>query len=285
MMHFERFPGVFLVIASLLASDTSRGQDRVFTYTYQSTTLGPGQRELEVWNTVRWGRVEYFRGLDQRVEFEVGLTNRLQTAFYLNIHTISQKEISTTLEFLSPGQPVSIPKATLLSETEFSFSNEWKFKLSDPAADPVGVALYGEYSISSRGIELEPRLILDKSLGGALIAFNAAGEFEFEKVVEDDGTEKTENESAMELDLGISCRILPGLYLGAEAMNVNGFGEGRWAYSALFVGPTVSYTLDNFWVNLTVLPQVTAFKGGTHDGLVLNQLERLHTRLLFSYAF
>ncbi len=59
-------------------------QDRVFTYTYQSPVLNKGQKEIEVWTTLRGGRNDYFRGIDHRLEFEIGLGKRLQTAFYLN---------------------------------------------------------------------------------------------------------------------------------------------------------------------------------------------------------
>jgi hypothetical protein len=72
--------GLFLLLTiSLLA------QDRLFTYTYQSTLLNNGQRELEVWNTLRAGRQDYYARIDNRTEFEIGLGKNLQTAFYLNL--------------------------------------------------------------------------------------------------------------------------------------------------------------------------------------------------------
>jgi len=73
-------------------------------------------------------------------------------------------------------------------------------------------------------------------------------------------------------------------HVGFETVNVNKFNTQEWEYSALFMGPAFSYASDAFWVNLTILPQVAGLKGATKEGLVLNELERLHTRLLFSYA-
>ena len=256
-----------LLLPALPAS-LGLAQDRVFNYTYQSLVLGPGQRELEVWNTYRTGREEFFRSLDQRMEFEVGLAPRLQTAFYLNIRQLSERG-----------------GAAIVSETELSFSNEWKLKLADPVADPVGIALYGEFTVGSREVELEPRLILDKSFGPVLLAFNAAAEFGFEQEIGEEGEQETAHETSVELDLAASAHLAGGLWLGVETVTRGGFEEGRLAYAALFAGPTLSYARDAFWANLSLLPQLTALKGATSGGLVLSGLERIEARLLFSYAF
>src|SRR5678810_823141 len=59
--------------------------ERRFTYTYESATLGAGEREIEPWTTLRLGRNEYYRAIDNRLELEVGITDRLMTAWYLNL--------------------------------------------------------------------------------------------------------------------------------------------------------------------------------------------------------
>lgn len=275
----------YLCFPLFFAVSGAFAQDRIFNYAYQSLVLGAGQRELEVWNTFRWGHNEFYRAFDHRIEFEVGLSNRLQTAFYLNIQSASAKELVSSNVQTEPGQFTTQPSAVLTTETELSFSNEWKYKFTDPIADPFGFAAYGEYEISSRGIELEPRLILDKSFGRTIVAFNASGEFEFEKAIDDEEGEHTEREAGIDLVLSGASNIAEGLYLGAEIVVKNGFDNGAFKYSALFGGPTLSYAQENFWVNLTILPQLTALKGETRGGLVLDRLERIETRLLFSYAF
>ena len=135
----------------------SRAQDRIFTYAYQSTVLNKGQREIEIWNTVRTGREDFYARLDHRSEFEIGLGRKLQTAFYLNLTAKTR----TTEEDASKS---------LHTENEISFSNEWKLKLMDPVANPFGLALYGEYGIGSNEFELEGKLILDKRISNLTIA-------------------------------------------------------------------------------------------------------------------
>ncbi len=265
-----------LVSVLLLASAlTAQAQDRIFNYTYQSVVLGPDQSEIEVWNTLRWGREAYYQALDQRIEFETGLIPGLQTAFYLNLRS---RSMALAAEGTGAGS------AGLETVTELSFSNEWRYKFLDPVADPFGFALYAEYAVGSRGFELEPRIIVDKISGSTVFALNASAEFEFEKEIEEDGTTQTERETEIHLNAAIGIRLAAGFHLGLEVFSRNGLSNGSVSYSALYAGPTLSYAAERFWVNLTFMPQLTGLSGATSNGLVLDEAERYQTRLLFSYA-
>lgn len=263
----KKLLAAFLMLVSL-ASQTVEAQDRIFNYTYQSNVLNVGQREIEPWVTFKWGREKFYRAFEHRLEYELGFAKNLQTAFYINAKTSAAQINDSTIE----------------ESNELSFSNEWKYKVFDAVADPVGFALYGEYGIGRNEIELEAKLIFDKRIGNFVVALNLVGEMEFEKEAEH-GEIENEKETIYEVDLGYSYRIRNGLYLGIEARNHNEVKEGKWEHSALFMGPTLSYTMENFWVNFTVLPQVTSFKGATKNGLVLNEHEKFETRLIFSYIF
>jgi hypothetical protein len=266
----------FLLVISLALPAVS--QDRVFTYTYQSGVLNPGQREIEVWNTLRSGRSEFYRALDSRIEFEFGIAKNLQVAFYLNSSAISEANVS--------GNFIDIN-----SVTEWSFSNEWKYKLSDPVANSIGSALYAEIGVSPREFELEAKLILDKKIGRTTHALNLVAEPEWETEVEEesDGVFEIENEFEFkfEFDYGLSYNINNSWNIGLEARNVNEVEEGEWETSVLFAGPGFSYVKGPIWINLTILPQVTGLKYENSDdsGTILEGHEKLETRLLFSYVF
>ena len=148
---------VFVVALSGIM--VTQAQDRLFTYTYQSTVLNKGQRELESWNTIRTGREDFYVRYDNRTEYEIGLGSNLQTAFYLNFSSKTSTMMDDSIKSLS-------------TENEFGFSNEWKLKLLDPVAHPVGLALYAEVGIASNEFDLEGKLILDKKIGNLTIAFN-----------------------------------------------------------------------------------------------------------------
>lgn len=272
-MHKQTIYFKNLAIAGflMLVSLPSIAQDRLFTYTYQSTVLNKGQRELEVWNTLRTGRQDYYARIDNRTEFEIGLGKNLQTAFYLNLTSKTQ-----TVELNA--------SKSLETENEISFSNEWKYKILDPVAHPVGLALYGEYGIGSSEYELEGKLILDKKIKDFTLAANAVYELELKPGY--DGDEKDwEKEIKNEYYLALGYSFSPKFHLTVENAFKNVFEDGTLLHSALYTGPGVSYAQENFWINFTVLPQVASFKGETSTNLNLNEFEKVQFRLLFSYVF
>lgn len=252
----------------LFCSVTAVAQDRLFTYTYQSTVLNKGQKELEVWNTLRSGRDNYYARLDHRTEYEVGLGNQLQTAFYLNLTAKSAAD--------------SVQVST---ENEIGFSNEWKLKLLDPVAHPIGLALYGEYTISSKEYELEGKLILDKRMNNVTIATNGVYELELEPEIENNETE-WEKETKLDWYVGVAWSALPTFALTVESAWKNVLKEGEVEHSALFAGVGMSYVSEKFWVNFTVLPQIKSLKGAAAgSSLNLSEFEKVQFRLLFSYVF
>lgn len=259
-----------LLILAVSGKDTF-AQDRLFTYTYQSNVLGFGQKEIEVWNTLRAGKENFYNRLDSRAEFEVGLGKNLQTAFYANFTTKTAEKINSGIKSLE-------------TEHEFSFSNEWKYKISDPVASPLGFALYGEYTIGSNEYELEAKLLFDKQIKDVTLALNIIGEVEYEAEIENNEFEWV-NKKKLNTAFGLSFPVAKNFHLSLEAVNKNVFSKEELSGSALFAGPGFAYFTDSFWVNFTVLPQLVSFKGSTNGNLNTKDFEKLETRLIFSYVF
>lgn len=262
---------ILWAVAILFATE-SIAQDRIFTYTYQSNVLNKGQKEIEVWSTLGTNRQDYYRGLNHRLEFELGLGGKLQTAFYLNYGYSSGITKNGSTAFLS-------------SKNSYSFANEWKLKLTDPVADKLGSAVYFEYVLAPGETELEGKLILDKQTGKFTHAFNLVGELEFEKEFKAEGTElkpEVEKEFNLEWNYGLSLRLSNRWFAGVEVMNKNVFEESELEKSLLYAGPGVSYSGDGFWINFTLMPQLSNLKGG---GRSITGDDGLQTRLIFSYVF
>jgi hypothetical protein len=260
-----------IILIFLVTSVIINGQDRLFTYTYQSTVLSKGQKEIEIWNTIRTGRSEYYSRLDHRTEFEIGLGGRLQTAFYLNLTTKSAAVDENLTKVLE-------------TENEIGFSNEWKLKLLDPVANPLGLALYGEYGISSNEYELEGKLIIDKQINKFVIASNAVFELEMAPVPDLVGT-NWEKEKKFDLNLALAYHVKPSFAITIENIIKNVYVDNALEHSALYAGPGFSFASEKFWLNCTLLPQLKSFKGHTNDSLNLNEFEKIQIRLLFSYVF
>jgi hypothetical protein len=263
----------FLILSLAAAAGTavSHANERRFTYTYESAVLSPKERELELWSTYRTGRASLYSRLDHRLEWEWGLTDRLMTAFYFNWSDVTQA--GTT------------PGSTMKSSQWKGISSEWKYKLSDPVADALGSALYGEATLGTDEVELEGKLILDKRWGRNLLAFNAVVEGEWER--EPGGLEY--EETAWENVLGVTRFFTPRFAAGFEVRNHNEFNtRGRAEHAALFAGPVVSYGGDGWWLAFSVLPQLPPLKksaANPQDNLVLDEHERVNARLLLAFHF
>ncbi len=269
--NYVRIKYLFFILF-LFTLSLSYAQDRVFAYTYQSNVLNSGQKELEIWTTMNTGREHYFKGFKNRLEFEIGLGKKIQTAFYLNNE-------------YQEGIGVENGSEYVYNNNRQSFSNEWKLKLSDPVANRLGTALYFEYTLAPLATELEGKLIFDKQAGNIIQAINIVGEFEFEKEFENEGNEievETEKETAMELNYGLSCKLKENLFLGLEILNQNEITGSEVEHSILLAGAGFSYSTKGFWINFSILPQVTDFILNKQD---LTDHERIQGRLIFAYEF
>jgi hypothetical protein len=251
-------------LAALVVGTSAGATERHFTYTYQSETLGEGEREIEPWTTFRIGRDRFYSRLENRVEIEFGLTDRLQTSFYLNLANTTEADVH--------GQRV----------TRFEYtgvSSEWKYKLLDPVADALGMALYVEGGATTNAAELEAKLIFDKRFGDFLAALNLVGDYEWHF---GDGSYK---EKELEVDGGLVYFVSPHVSLGAEVVDSNVIGT-EWESSALFAGPVATYSAESLWATLTVLPQLTNLKREAGTGsLELEDHEKLNVRLIFGAHF
>ncbi|MDE3056558.1 MAG: hypothetical protein KGJ59_01190 [Bacteroidota bacterium] len=259
----------FMLSAAL---QTAQANERKFAYTYETSVLPQGARELELWNTYQTGKPYFYRQLNQRVEYEFGLGGNLMTSLYMNY------------EWKTADSNGDLLNGDAVNSSSVSISNEWKYKLSDRTADPIGFGLYGEATLGLDESELEGKLLFDKQLGKTLLAFNAVFEREWESGLQN-GATVTEGESKLEFNLGASFAFMQHFSAGVEVFNQNLLGaeEGETGHSALFAGPVVSYTAENWWATLTFMPQLASLENTAKGKLDLDEYQKYEARLLFSF--
>jgi hypothetical protein len=269
MIRNSKFIAYFSLATLMVAilSTSSLANRRRFTYTYETGVLPKGVLELEIWNTLRTDKNKFFRGIDHRAELELGLGGSFQTSLYLNMSSTSTYD----------------PTTGIVTGSEFSISNEWKYSISDPVADVLGSALYGEWTLKPDEVELEGKLLLDKQLGSLLIAANAI--YEHESLAVGD-----ESENIFETTLGLTYLVDENFTIGLEARyhSVSGEEEGATteeeSKSAIFLGPTISYSSEKWWAAFSIMPQIGLGdnKTGTSSPLELEEHEKVEARLLFA---
>ena len=244
-------------------------QDRYFGRTYTSNVLPKGAIDLEFWHTSRIGHAgQFFHAQDQRMEAEFGLGKNLQTAFYFNRYQTRSSESANGT----------------VTSNEIGFSNEWKIKLSDPSRNKLGSALYAEWGIKGGDeLELEAKIILDKSIGKSLLAFN--GVIEYEKEFEwENGKPVSDNWAApAEFDLAYMYNINTNIGIGFEIIDHNDIVKTNgWENSVLYGGPTFNYRSDKWFLIANFLSQWTNVHKTSYSPLskVLDQHERSEARII-----
>ena len=262
-----------LVFIFCICTLSSIAQDRFFARTYTSNVLPKGAIDLEFWHTSRFGhKNQFYHAQDQRMELEFGLGKNLQTAFYFNRY---QKRSSDGTN----GTTTS---------NEIGFSNEWKFKLSDPSANKIGSALYFEAGVKGGDeVELETKIILDKYIGKSLFAFNGVAEFEKEFEWKNSSVKSEGWSTPIEFDLAYMYNPKPSLGLGFEVVNKNDIAKNEgWKNSIFYAGPTLNFRNDKWFVIVNYLPQL----GNVHktvyapNNKVLDEHERAEARILLGIS-
>jgi len=260
--------GLFGLAALTLAAPAA-ANERHFNFTYESAVLATGDAELEPWTTFRVGRDRYYSRIDNRLEFEVGLSERLQTALYWNFTALAA----------DVEDPVT-GEVTRSSEFEFTtVSSEWKYKLTDPVADALGTALYVEGSLGPVEAGVEAKVIADKLVGKWLLAANAVFEYEWEFAQPGE----TEREIELELPLGAAYYVTPSLTAGLELLPVAELSGGEIETVMFYAGPSISAAYTTWWLSLSVLPQVFSPKNEQDESLDLEHGEHLRARLLLGF--
>lgn len=258
-----------LALALVHLTTPASATERRFAFTYESGVLLPGEAELEPWTTFRVGRDDYYSRIDKRLEFELGLTDRLQTALYWNFTTLAADE-----EDAATG--------SVTRDYSFEFTtvaSEWKYKLTDPVADALGSALYLEGALGPVEAALEAKLIVDKQVGRFLLAGNAVFEHEWEFAEPGE----TEREIELELPLAAGYYVTPSFTAGVEVVPMAELSDGELETVMIYAGPTISAAYDSWWLTLAALPQVFSPKNEADDSLDLEHGEHLRARLLLGF--
>ena len=264
------------ILVIFLNHINSTAQDRHFAWSYNSPVVGKGNVDIEVWNTYSFGRKDYhYSALRQRLEFEFGVSDRIQTSFYLNSkhETIGPKDTSEVI--------------AMTKTSEYSFSNAWKFYLLNPSVNPVGLSAYLEYYLAQGEIELEGKIMVDKFTEKSRYVFNSTLEYELEFEPEtDDGKIETEIEKEIKIEnaLGYMYHPKPHFGIGLEMVNRNAIAESKWEYSALYAGPSVFFSRSKFFFIFNFMPQFANLTG-ENKPLELDDQEKILSRVLIGITF
>jgi len=254
-----------------LISGAAFATERYFAYTYEPEVFPQGAAEFEQW--VSWrgqrtdaaGQHDYSRW-EFREELEYGVTDNYSVSLYVNTSETSWQPVPATAE-KAPGFVFD------------GISIENRYMVCNPAEHAIGLTLYLEPRFSGPEAELEEKIIIGQRIGDWKWALNLSHATEW--ALNDHTTE-----GEFEVNFGITRHLNKHWSVGIEVRDHNELPEyDQWENTAVFVGPSVTYTADKWWATLSVMPQVYGnnFQDNpdNNHGFDLEGHERINIRLIF----
>jgi len=286
-------PALACAGAALSCAQIAEAAAPDFGYVYTTDIEEPGETELTLWATDRDGKGEgHYDAQDYRIEVERGLTERFQVSGYANFagHHVR----ASTAEFENVDRDLAFQ----------GLSFEFKYQLRSPQNGRLGIALYAEPGWSriskvtgehATEYELELKAILQKNFANDRLAWAAnltlepEWEREHEEIAPGIVSHETEKELGIELSTGLSYRIFPRFWLGAEARYHSVYphwthGLHRENY-AVYAGPSLHYDGGEWAVTATFLPQLFGGPAKSGSSLELDDHEKTEFRVKISHEF
>jgi hypothetical protein len=285
-------PALLCVSAVFVCSSPAQaGPD--FGYVYKADIEEPGETELTLWATHRGGKGEgHYDAQDYRIEVERGITERFQISGYANFAGHHIRGLSG--EFDRVDRDLAFQ----------GLSAEFKYQVRSPEKGRLGIALYAEPGWSRIGkvtgehateYELELKAILQKNFAGdrlvwaANVTLEPEWEREHEEIALGVTSGETEKELGVELSTGLSYRLAPRFWLGAEARYHSVYPD--WTHGlhrenyALYAGPSLHYDGGEWSITATLLPQLFGSPSRARSSLEFDDHEKTEARVKLSYEF
>lgn len=229
------FYGLALLL-TVLASSASADR-RSYVWTYEYATMPKGEAEIEYYNTLEFpdttnAKVSTWKHL---FELEYGITDHWDVSLYQNF-----KQTNTAA-------------ANTMSYDGFKIRT--RYRMGERGLYPVDSLLYVELqnpNDMSKNSVFEGKIILAKDLGRMNISYNQI----YKKELKDSAAAENEYSAA------VSVEFSPAFKLVLE-------GKGNYTLGKHYLGPTVSFAVRDFWLNMGVV------KGTSSNA------DQIQARLLF----
>ena len=244
------------VLASALAASigvpAAWAGEGPFAFIYTLDLQPRGTWQLEQWEWLQAGQSQgNYDFLTNRTELEYGFRPWFQVGLYLNTEYTYAYRNGVDGTTGGPGtniDPRSDPFAPYSTFRFKSVSFENIVRLMNPYTDGFGLGLYFEPAIGPLGYELEWKLLLQKNFIDDRLVLAANAVFETEQEWQSGAYEYA---SILDLLVGASYRFTDDWSFGVEFRNHREFtGQilNEPEHSAYFLGPTIHYSSEHWWL-------------------------------------
>lgn len=206
---------------------------RDFSFTWTTRTAQAGQNGFEGWLTPRLVRAdETFARLESRLAWVAGVTRGLESQLSIDF------DVESTL---------------LTAVVDPKVSSLWRWTTWKPGA-PFSVGGLARVSGGPGVFEVEARLLADVEVGRVLFSLNVAGA----RGAFWDG--RTGIDTRLEESLGLRLAVSKTAFVGLEARARSAWQQREYQGTAVYLGPTLTFTNPRFWVSIGGGVQVASDK-------------------------
>lgn len=296
---------------ALFLPAAAHADERLWIYTKSAETLPGGQTEIVISDVIRSGKADSdYTFHDLRFELEHGVTDRL-TAYAELI--LFDHNYSTTNPDLQPYYDTQGGEGGRFDKFQLGgFEVGAKYNVLSPYKDPVGLSASlawdhrTKYRLDGADINqnaVELGLMVQKNFLDNQLILAFSPKIEWERRT---SPGIKEEEIALDIAAGVSYRVAPNLYIGAEFRHQSDYlspyntetGEyedptlepsnfpfdfGSQHQNGNYIGPVVHYSQKSWWLTAGALWQVSG--GGSHNafnrsGKNWDEHEKVHIGLI-----
>jgi hypothetical protein len=299
-------------LCAVVLPSTARADESLWLYTKGAETLPAGETEVKIGVISRRGKADSdYAFNDIRLEVEHGITNRLQVygEFIVFDHNYSTSNPDLQPFYDTQGGAGGRFNKTSIGGVELGV----KYNILSPYKDPIGLAVSVAWdhrfkyrldgaSINQDSVEVTAHFQKNLLNNQLVLAFTPKIEWETRH-----SPGVIEKEIALDIAAGISYRVAPRWYVGAEFRHQSDYLSpfntdttspdygydpnlspssfplkfGSQYQNGNYVGPTVHYAAEKWWATAGVLWQVSG--GGkfafNRNGLNVDEHEKVHIGL------
>ena len=279
--HFRRQLVLGAITALGSTAGAARADEPMFGYVNATDLLPKGRWQVEQWLTDRSGDASgRYDLLEGRIEADVGLADNLQLTGYLNYARLDAQ----IGPHLPPG--VRLSSSGGLSRRRLDgVTGEAIWRLASPYLGPVGLALLVDGTVGHGQRSVGLKAIIQKNFRDdtLVVAANARAEFGLKEKAPG-ATLPLGLRSVTPIDLaaGVSYRFRPNWSAALEArdrIKQAGPGFGSQLDSGLFLGPTVHYGGQRWFLTLSAMRRVAGRHRAPDRGLIADSLAFATDRL------
>ncbi|MBL8954749.1 MAG: hypothetical protein JNK82_28485 [Myxococcaceae bacterium] len=235
------------------------GVGRHFAFTWDSEGPKPGEADVQLWATPRWGRADGREQVDVRAGFVQGLPRNWAAGVFIDATP------SMTGVLQTPGID---GRLTLRLQN-------W-----NRAGQHFAYGSQVELGAGLKGLSAMVLVSGDAWLGPLRVGVNLDG---FTETGWPGSSGAAFGDAVFRQTVGLSYTLANGFSFAVELQNRLAWLKGRYEGDAFYFGPSIAYRGRRFWWSAALLPQVAAVKPehrrGVGDTLELVANERFTLRL------